>query len=109
MRNILEINGEKAVITFDPDIELFRGEFIGMIGGADFYADNVQDLVEEGRKSLTVFFELCREKGIEPHRQFSGRFNVRIDPNDHAAAVAAAADGKSLNEWVAGAIKSAAA
>lgn len=110
MRNILEINGEKAVITFDPDIEMFRGEFIGMIGGADFYANNVQELVEEGRKSLTVFFELCKEKGIEPHRQFSGRFNVRIDPNDHAAAVAAAAaDGKSLNEWVAGAIKSAAA
>lgn len=110
MRNILEIDGEKAVITFDPDIEMFRGEFIGMIGGADFYANNVQELVEEGRKSLTVFFELCKEKGIEPHRQFSGRFNVRIDPNDHAAAVAAAAaDGKSLNEWVAGAIKSAAA
>jgi len=110
MRNVMEITGEKAVITFDPDIEMFRGEFIGMIGGADFYANNVQDLVEEGRKSLEVFFELCKEKGIEPHRQFSGRFNVRIDPTDHAAAVAAAAAaGKSLNEWVAGAIKLAAA
>lgn len=110
MKNILEINGEKAVIAFDPDIGLFRGEFIGMNGGADFYADNVPALVEEGRKSLSIFLELCREKGIPPHRQFSGRFNVRIDPNDHAAAVAAAAaDGKSLNEWVAGAIRSAAA
>lgn len=70
----------------------------------------MQALLEEGRKSLRVFFDLCRVKGIEPHRQFSGRFNVRIAPDDHAAAVAAAAaDGKSLNEWVAGAIRSAAA
>ncbi|AEH80914.1 MULTISPECIES: type II toxin-antitoxin system HicB family antitoxin [Sinorhizobium] len=53
---------------------------------------------------------MCREKGIEPRRKFSGKFNVRLDPEDHAAAaVAAAAAGKSLNEWVIGAIREAAA
>jgi predicted HicB family RNase H-like nuclease len=47
--------------------------------------------------------------GIEPRRKFSGKFNVRLDPNDHAAAViAAAAAGKSLNEWIAGTIREAA-
>ena len=45
---------------------------------------------------------MCREDGVEPRRQFSGKFNVRIPPELHAAvAVAAAADGKSLNQWVA--------
>ncbi|MDW9701716.1 toxin-antitoxin system HicB family antitoxin [Sinorhizobium meliloti] len=53
---------------------------------------------------------MCREKGIEPRRKFSGKFNVRLDPEDHAAAVvAAAAAGKSLNEWVIGAVREAAA
>ena len=109
MMNIIEIDGEKAVVAYDPDIQKFRGEFIGLNGGADFYADNVTDLVAEGRKSLSFFFDLCKEKGIEPRRRFSGRFNVRLDPADHAtAAMAAAAEGKSLNEWVAGAIKDAA-
>lgn len=109
MMNIIEIDGEKAVIAFDPDIQKFRGEFVGLNGGADFYADNVKELIAEGQKSLAIFLELCKENGIEPRRHFSGRFNVRLDPSDHAAAVvAASAEGKSLNDWVAGTIRNAA-
>ena len=45
---------------------------------------------------------------MEPFRRFSGRFNVRLDPDTHAAAVtAAAAESKSLNEWVADEVKAA--
>ncbi len=29
MRNVIEINGVKAVITYDPEISMFRGEFVG--------------------------------------------------------------------------------
>lgn len=109
MNNVIEIDGEKAVIAFDPEIRMLRGEFVGLNGGADFYAESVRDLIEEGRKSLAVYLEMCREKGIEPRRKFSGKFNVRLDPDDHATAVmAAAASGKSLNEWIVGAIRDAA-
>lgn len=109
MNNVIEIDGEKAVIAFDPEIRMLRGEFVGLNGGADFYAENVRDLIEEGHKSLAVYLEMCREKGIEPGRKFSGKFNVRLDPADHAAAViAATAAGKSLNEWIACAIREAA-
>lgn len=109
MKNVIEIDGEKAVIAFDPELELLRGEFVGLSGGADFYAESVHDLIEEGRKSLAVYFEMCQEKGIEPRRKFSGKFNVRLEPEDHAAAVvAAAAAGKSLNEWIVGTIRQAA-
>ena len=38
MNNVVEINGEKAVIAFDPEIQMLRGEFVGLNGGADFYA-----------------------------------------------------------------------
>ncbi len=110
MNNVIEIDGEKAVVTFDPDIQMLRGEFVGLNGGADFYAESVHDLIEEGRRSLAVYLEMCREKGIEPSRKFSGKFNVRLTSEDHAAAViAAAAAGKSLNEWIVEAIKEAAA
>jgi len=105
----LKINGEKAVIAFDPEIQMLRGEFVGLNGGADFYVESVHDLIEEGRKSLAVYLEMCREKGIEPRRKFSGKCNVRLTPDDHAAAViAAAAAGKSLNEWIVGTIREAA-
>jgi predicted HicB family RNase H-like nuclease len=29
-------------------------------------------------KSLQIFLEVCKEKGIEPRRHFSGKFNLRI-------------------------------
>ncbi len=108
MNNVIEINGERAVIAFDPELQMLRGEFVGLNGSADFYAENVHDLLEEGRKSLAVYLEMCREKGIEPRRKFSGKFNIRLTPDDHAAAViAAAAAGKSLNEWIVGRIREA--
>ena len=109
MNNVVEINGEKAVIAFDPEIQMLRGEFVGLNGGADFYAESVHDLIEEGRKSLAVYLEMCREKGIEPRRKFSGKFNVRLDPKLHEAAVLAArAEQKSLNEWISDVIEDAA-
>ncbi len=108
MNNILEIEGHKAVICFDPEIGMFRGEFLGLAGGADFYADNVSDLISEGKKSMKVFLQVCKEKGLSPFREYSGRFNVRLTPEVHeAAAVSASAQNKSLNEWVAQAIQDA--
>ena len=110
MKNMIEIDGHKAVICFDPDIQMFRGEFVGLNGGADFYADSVEGMKAEGRVSLEVFLEMCAEKGIEHFREFSGKFNVRLDPKTHEAAVIAAkTENKSLNEWVAEAIEMAAA
>jgi len=109
MKNVIEIGDRKAVVSFDPEIGMFRGEFLGLSGGADFYARSVDALIREGRKSLEVYLDLCKEKGIEPDRAFSGKFNVRLDPRTHeAAVVAAAAENKSLNEWVAEAIEAAA-
>ncbi|WP_115336448.1 toxin-antitoxin system HicB family antitoxin [Pannonibacter phragmitetus] len=45
-------------------------------------------------------------KRIEPRRKFSGKFNVRLKPEDNATAAGAA--GKSLNEWITAAIREAA-
>ena len=38
MKNIMQIDGCHAVINYDAEINLFRGEFINLNGGADFYA-----------------------------------------------------------------------
>lgn len=101
MNNIMTINNYKAVISYDPEIEMFRGEFIGLNGGADFYADSITDLRKEGEISLKVYLEMCKENGIEPRKAYSGRFNIRISPAIHEQAVInATAEGKSLNQWV---------
>ncbi len=79
---------------------------MGLNGGADFYATDVEGLMREGRASLKVFLEMCREDGVDPYRKFSGRFVVRISPELHAEIVAAAkASGVSLNQWMEKALK----
>ena len=109
MMNIIDVDGHKAAISFDPDIGMLRGEFLGLSGGADFYAKDVDQLLTEARKSFQTYLDICSESGVAPFREFSGRFNVRLDPSTHeAAVVAAAAENKSLNEWVADAIRTAA-
>lgn len=101
MLNTMKINNHNAIISYDPELQLFRGEFIGLNGGADFYAADVESLKTQGAISLQEFLAVCEERGIEPYRHYSGRFNVRISPETHCAAVAAAAANKiSLNEWI---------
>ena len=100
MINVMTIGGQKAVISYDPDIEMFRGEFAGLNGGADFYAADIAGLRHEGEISLKVFLEECARRQIDPYRNYSGKFVLRLSPHAHAAAArAAAAKGVSLNQW----------
>jgi predicted HicB family RNase H-like nuclease len=96
--NVMTVDDYHATIEFDPDLDLFRGEILGLNGGADFYGKNPKELRAEFRRSLAVFLEVCAEKGIEPKRHFSGKFNLRISPQLHEKlAIAAQAKGKSIN------------
>lgn len=104
------IEGYQAVVSYDPEIEMFRGEFIGLNGSADFYAKDTDGLKREGQISLQVFLEACAEDGVEPRKTYSGKFVLRLDPKTHEAATAAAlAKGKSLNQWAAETIRDAVA
>ena len=96
--NVMTVDGYNARIEYDPEIDMFRGEILGLTGGADFYGKNPKELRSEFKKSLTVFLEVCKEKGIDPRRNYSGKFNLRIPPELHEKlAIAAQAEGKSIN------------
>ena len=108
MKNAIEVDRHKALVSCDPETRMMRGEFLEINGGADFYAADVARLEAGGRVSLNVFLDMCAEKNIEPMRKFSGRFNLRLAPGGHKAAVIApASEGTSLNEWVAAVIEKA--
>ena len=101
MKNILNIDGYQAVINYDPEIELFRGEFINLNGGADFYADSLEGLRKEGEISLKVYLDDCAKYGIKPQARYSGKLSLRLTPEMHAkAAHAARNEHISLNEWI---------
>ncbi len=103
--NLMTVDDYNARIEYDPDTDMFRGEILGLTGGADFYGKNPKELRQEFKKSLAVFLEVCAEKGIEPRRNYSGKFNLRIPPELHERlAIAAQAEGKSINTLAAEAL-----
>jgi predicted HicB family RNase H-like nuclease len=81
--NLMTYNGYNAKIEYDAELDMFRGEILGLTGGADFYGKNPKELRAEFKRSLEVFLEVCREKGIAPRRNFSGKFNLRIPTELH--------------------------
>lgn len=96
--SLMTVNGFHAKIEYDPELDMFRGEILGLSGGADFFGKNPKELRMEFKKSLEVYLDVCREKGIEPRRSYSGKFNVRISPDLHERlANVAQAEGKSIN------------
>ena len=96
--NLMTVDGYDAKIEYDPEIDMFRGEILGLTGGADFYGKTPAELSTEFRNSLAVFLDVCKEKGLAPRRSYSGRFNLRIPPELHQKlAIAAQAEGKSIN------------
>ena len=96
--NMMTLDGYNAKIEYDAQLDLFRGEILGLAGGADFYGKNPKELRAEFKKSLQIFLEVCHEKGIEPRRNYSGKFNLRIPAELHERlAIVAQAEGKSIN------------
>ncbi len=108
MKNIMKFKGGyKAVISYDPEIEMFRGEFTGLNGSADFYAKDTEGLKKEGQVSLDVFLRMCMEDGVSPKKR-CGNFALRLDHETYMeASTAAAASGMSLNKWIVNAIRKA--
>ena len=95
---MMTLDGYHAKIEYDAELDSFRGEILGLNGGADFYGKNPKELRAEFKRSVQVFLKVCHEKGLEPRRSYSGKFNLRIPPDLHAKlAIVAQSEGKSIN------------
>jgi len=104
--NIMVVDGYKAKIEYVPELDQFRGEILGLNGSADFYGKTPAGLRKEFKSSLKVYLEVCKEKGISPTKEYSGKFNLRIPPRLHSKIAArATAEDKSINQWVSEVLK----
>jgi predicted HicB family RNase H-like nuclease len=56
---------------------------VGLNGGADFYATDIEGLRREGDVSLKVLFEMCAVEGVSPYKKAAGRFNLRLPQDIH--------------------------
>ena len=63
---MIEYKGYIGVVDFDREINLFHGTVINTQDVITFYGASTAELWEEMRKSLEIYFEVCKEQGKEP-------------------------------------------
>lgn len=65
--NTMVIAEQPAVISYVPELGMFRGKFLGLSGYCDFVSDSIQGLTKEGEISLREYLEDCSATGVEPY------------------------------------------
>jgi predicted HicB family RNase H-like nuclease len=99
---MMEYKGYVARVEFDDEAGIFHGEVINTRDVITFQGTSVEELRQALRDSVEDYLKFCSERGEEPERPFSGKFVVRLTPEQHRKVyLAARRTGKSLNAWVA--------
>src|SRR3989338_1512919 len=95
-----------AKVEFDPEAKLFHGEVIGTQDVITFQGKSVGELEKAFKDSIEDYLEFCEKKKKKPEKSFSGRLNLRLDPDTHRkVAVLSSAEKQSNNQWINAAIE----
>ena len=95
---MMQYKGYYGHVEYDAEARIFHGDVIGISDVITFQGTTVDELEEEFHTSVDVYLEHCAEIGKRPEKSYSGRFNLRIAPELHAAlAFYAKREGESLN------------
>src|SRR5450830_360589 len=68
--NVMTVDGFHATIEFDSDLDLFRGEILGLNGGADFYGKNPKELRTESNVHFKSFSKYVPRRELNPDAIF---------------------------------------
>ncbi len=99
----MNYKGYWAKIEFDPEDHIFVGRIIGIRDVIGFHGESVTELETAFQEAVENYLDACDKLGQKPNKTYSGNLMLRIPTEIHASvAVAAKANGKSINQWAAG-------
>jgi predicted HicB family RNase H-like nuclease len=103
---MMEYKGYIGKAEYDDEAGIFYGEVIGLRDVVTFQGSSVEELRKSFRLSIDEYLAFCSRMGKNPAVPASGRLILRIPPELHSrAASVAKSEGRSLNTWVADAVK----
>ncbi len=110
MANSMKYRGYTARIDFEDEDNIFTGRLLGMAESIVFHGASVEELRADFEFAVDHYLQECARTGKKPEKPAAGRVLLRLPTDLHATAlIAAAADGKSLNQWLCDAVLIAAA
>ena len=103
---MMEYKGYIGKAEYDDEAGIFYGEVVGLRDVVTFKGSSVKELQKSFKESIDDYLAFCRRMGKIPGVPASGRLILRIPPELHSrAASVAKSEGRSLNTWVADAVK----
>jgi predicted HicB family RNase H-like nuclease len=101
MKNTLKYKKYTGSVHFSADDKVFHGRVIGIKDIISFEGTTVKKLEKDFKESVDFYLDLCKKRGKEPEKPFSGKFVVRLPSELHCdIALAAKKHKKSINMWV---------
>lgn len=95
-----------AAITLNPETGVLSGTVAGVRAVLHFQGDTPAEVLQAFRDTVDDYLDWCAERGKAPEKPYSGKLSLRLDPDVHRlAAQKAAAEGVSVNAWIAGRIQ----
>jgi predicted HicB family RNase H-like nuclease len=100
MSSSMVYKGYNAKIEYDDEDKILFGRITGIRDIVSFHGTSVAEVEAAFHESVNDYVAACAELGQTPEKPASGKFMLRLPPEVHSAAIAAAqASGKSLNQW----------
>jgi predicted HicB family RNase H-like nuclease len=101
MNTPMTYNGYSALIEFDNECDLLRGEILDINDTITFYANSVDEIKEAMKDAIDDYLEHCAEIGKKPEKPYSGKISLRMTAELHRiASNTATMRGKSINSFV---------
>lgn len=97
----MKYKGYFGEITYDDAAKIFHGEVVGLKDVITFQGRSVNELKKAFQDSINDYLEWCEERGERPEKTYSGKLNIRMNPDLHAhLALEAAKQSLSLNDLI---------
>ena len=107
--NAMTHKGYAARVEFDAEDRIFVGHIAGIRDIVGFHGESVDELEAAFHEAVDDYLVVCKKLGQAPDKPYSGRVMLRLPPDLHARASAAAqVTGLSFNQWAAQALEQAA-
>lgn len=99
--NVMTYRGYAARIEYSDEDQLLIGHVAGIRDVIGFHGESISELRQAFEEAVDDYLETCARLNQAPHKAYSGKLSLRLEPALHAS-VAAKAElaEKSINQWV---------
>lgn len=98
---MMQYKGYTGYVVYDDEAHIFHGEVIGLRAVITFQGITVDEIEQAFKDSIDDYIDWCKERGKEPEKAYSGKFNLRMPPELYIKVAAQAAqEGMSINAYI---------